>query len=294
MAETAVTSNLGWDNFFSTTTTGALTATTTTIPLATPPTSTEGFLVLDPGGANEIIFYNSVSGNNVIVPTTDDRGRGDSTAQPHSSGITVKMNTVGQMFEALQAGTALATSAITTAKIANDAVTATKVDWATTGADGGIWWEELGRTTLGGAGDTISITTIAARKYLRIYFWGIASGSIRGVFRFNNDSGNNYAYRTSTNGAADVTANTQSAISTIGTGAFDVLVVLDVINVSAKEKYASGFYVNTTTGVGNPPGRVEIVGKWVNTSAQITRVDVVNDQAGDFASGSEVLVLGHD
>jgi len=107
VAETAVTSNLGWDNFFSTTTTGALTATTTTIPLATPPTPTEGFLVLDPGGANEIIFYNSVSGNNVIVPTTDDRGRGDSTAQSHSSGITVKMNTVGMMFEALQSGLGL-------------------------------------------------------------------------------------------------------------------------------------------------------------------------------------------
>lgn len=126
MAETAVTSNLGWDNFFSTTTTGALTATTTTIPLATPPTPTEGFLVLDPGGANEIIFYNSVSGNNVIVPSTDDRGRGDSTAQAHSSGITVKMNTVGMMFEALQSGLALTASAITTAKIANAAVTPAK------------------------------------------------------------------------------------------------------------------------------------------------------------------------
>lgn len=132
MAETAVTSNLGWDNFFSTTTTGALTATTTTIPLATPPTPTEGFLVLDPGGANEIIFYNSVSGNNVIVPSTDDRGRGDSTAQAHSSGITVKMNTVGMMFEALQSGLALTDSAITTNKIANNAVTSAKLKAAQT------------------------------------------------------------------------------------------------------------------------------------------------------------------
>lgn len=127
MAETAVTSNLGWDNFFSTTTTGALTATTTTIPLATPPTPTEGFLILDPGVANEIIFYNSVSGNSVIVPTTDDRGRGDSTAQAHSSGITVKMNTVGMMFEALQSGLALTDSAIATAKLANNAVTSAKL-----------------------------------------------------------------------------------------------------------------------------------------------------------------------
>lgn len=126
MSETAVTSNLGWDNFFSTTTTGALTATTTTIPLATPPTPTEGFLVLDPGGANEIIFYNSVSGNNVIVPTTDDRGRGDTTAQAHSSGITVKMNTVGMMFEALQSGLGLsATFTAPAGTISSEALNAT-------------------------------------------------------------------------------------------------------------------------------------------------------------------------
>jgi hypothetical protein len=134
LAETAVTSNLGWDNFFSTTTTGALTATTTTIPLATPPTPTEGFLVLDPGGANEIIFYNSVSGNNVIVPTTDDRGRGDSTAQSHSSGITVKMNTVGMMFEALQSGLGLSATFNLPAGVVKNADLATS-----TGELGAAW-----------------------------------------------------------------------------------------------------------------------------------------------------------
>lgn len=162
MAETAVTSNLGWDNFFSTTTTGALTATTTTIPLATPPTPTEGFLVLDPGGANEIIFYNSVSGNNVIVPSTDDRGRGDSTAQAHSSGITVKMNTVGMMFEALQSGLALTASAITTNKIANNAVTSAKLKAAQTDSTPGTL-PDIGTGYSTGA--TLSVT---AGTYLLI------------------------------------------------------------------------------------------------------------------------------
>lgn len=164
------------------------------------------------------------------------------------------------------------------------------------GATGGAidWWEELGRTTLSGAGDTISVTPVAARKHLRIIISGLQSGSIRPLVRFNNDSGNNYAYRTSTNGGADATANTQSAISTIGTGAVDVLVVLDVVNIASKEKYVSGTYINSATGAGNAPSRIEIVGKWVNTSDQITRVDIVNDQAGDFAIGSEVVVLGHD
>lgn len=143
MAETAVTSNLGWDNFFSTTTTGALTATTTTIPLATPPTPTEGFLVLDPGGANEIIFYNSVSGNSVIVPTTDDRGRGDSTAQAHSSGITVKMNTVGMMFEALQSGLGLSTTFELPAGVVKNA------DLATSAGELGAAWQSWTPTLSG-------------------------------------------------------------------------------------------------------------------------------------------------
>ena len=57
-----------------------------------------------------------------------------------------------------------------------------------------VWWEELGRTTLSVAGDTITINPIAARKYLKIIFHIFSTGgTIAGTLRFNNDSGTNYA-----------------------------------------------------------------------------------------------------
>lgn len=49
-----------------------------------------------------------------------------------------------------------------------------------------------------------------------------------------------------------------------------------------------------SSGAGNAPNKREAAGKWHNTSNQITRVDVINITTGDFAAGSEVIVLGHD
>lgn len=241
MAETAVTSNLGWDNFFSTTTTGALTATTTTIPLATPPTPTEGFLVLDPGGANEIIFYNSVSGNNVIVPSTDDRGRGDSTAQSHSSGITVKMNTVGMMFEALQSGLALTASAITTAKIANAAVTVAK-------RAGGFYIGQISAATFSSTGNK-SVTGVGfTPKFVMFFVMPSAAtsastnayGAMTTTVQFNTWA--------SSNSAGNTSARNNSTTACVGWGTSSA----SSYNMSASyvSMDADGFTINVGTADG--------------------------------------------
>jgi hypothetical protein len=186
--------------------------------------------------------------------------------------------------------------AVTTAKIAVDAVTAPKIDWAATGAGGGIWWEEIGRTTLGVAGDTISVTPIAARKYLRILISIIPTGgNTTQQIRFNNDSSGNYAIRVSTDYAAATTATAQTSILPRGADTVPSFLVLDVINIETQEKEVI-VTVNSqgTAGAGNLPSSTTAFAKWVNTGQQITRVDVVNGGTGDYAIGSEVIVLGHN
>lgn len=121
MAQSEPTTALGWQDFFTTTLDGSITDTDTTISLASAPTPTEGFLVIEPDSTTnrEIIMYTSVSGNDVVCGSVDDRGIGGTTARAHSSGVIVKMNTVSDMFEALQSGKGLADAAIVPAKWTN-------------------------------------------------------------------------------------------------------------------------------------------------------------------------------
>lgn len=215
--------------------------------------------------------------------------------------ITVSTQWAKRLVEGLlvshtQFGT-LKNNIIGTANIADDAITATKIDWSSTGPNAGIWWEELGRTTLSSSGDTITVDNIPARNYLTIIFRAEdTDGTIGGSIRFNNDSGTNYAERYSVSNAADTTATSQtSALFRGGTGAYPQHVVGTVRNLAAEEKVQYWWGVNPNTdGAGNIPNRVEGVMKWANKVNQINRVDVINNGAGDFAIGSEVIVLGHD
>jgi hypothetical protein len=159
-----------------------------------------------------------------------------------------------------------------------------------------VWWEELGRTTLGGAGDTITVNPIGARKYLRIIISVLPSGAITANIRFNNDSANNYAYISTTNGSAGVSVtSTDRIVADADAGGGSKFVYMDVVNISATPKLASAVVSSeNASGAATAPNVRTIAGKWHNTSAQITRVDCVNTAGGDFAIGSELIVLGHD
>lgn len=181
--------------------------------------------------------------------------------------------------------------------IATGAITATKIDWASTGANAGIWWEELGRTTLGSAGDTISVASLPTRKYIRVQFSALPSGVIQPQIRFNNDSGNNYNYRYLLNYASASGAVSQSSITVDpGSTASETNGEIVIVNIAAQEKLVTAHVIGQgTAGAANQATSIEVTGKWANTAAAISRIDLVNiGGAGDFATGSAVIVLGHN
>ncbi len=165
--------------------------------------------------------------------------------------------------------------------------------------DDGIWWEKLGATTLGSPAASMSLTGLTAKKYLRVVIYNTANGgTVRQALRFNNDSGNNYAFRGNDNGGGDGTSTTTNSIllSTGAANANNNLTIMEIMNNTADEKQLWGNSIGeNTAGAANAPVRREFAGKWVNTSAQITRIDVINASGtGNFGADSTMVVYGHD
>lgn len=203
-----------------------------------------------------------------------------------------KWNQLGTNDAGFKDGTNIDSSAITTAKLADAGVTAIKM-----GSDTFVW-EKLADVTAGGTVTSISSGTITARKFLMIIAVITPTGGTLNVgFRFNNDSGANYAERGSVNGAADAAAGSLNQVnSKTAVDALRQFTTMRFQNESSSAKLGIGESVmEGTSGAANAPERKLGVYKWHNTSAQITRVDAVDTGGtGDIASGSRLIVLGHD
>lgn len=160
----------------------------------------------------------------------------------------------------------------------------------------GIWWEEIGRTTLGSTSDTITVSSLPNRKYLTVYIHLFNSGAIDPALTFNGDTGNNYALRVSNNGGADSTSVSRANWTfMVAGGSFPVEAIVSITNISVLEKIGLiHAWEQNTAGAGNAPGRTERIGKWANTAAAISSITLINNGAGDFQAGSEVVVLGHN
>ena len=67
------------------------------------------------------------------------------------------------------------------------------------------------------------------------------------------------------------------------------------VGISSEEKLIINFTVGQdTAGTGTAPSRREHVAKWVNTSDTINRIDLNNDQSGDYAVGTNMSALGSE
>ena len=142
--------------------------------------------------------------------------------------------------------------------------------------------------------NVITVSDLAAKKHLMIQ--AKIKGGNGNTFTFNNDTGNNYTHRYSNNGGSDGTQTSRANLWSYYDGSDTTkFTTLYVLNEASKEKLVITHNVSAVgTGAGTAPTRTETVGKWTNTSNQITRVDVGTFTTDGIEEGSEVTVYGTD
>lgn len=155
-------------------------------------------------------------------------------------------------------------------------------------------WSKNGTpSTLSGTSDTITISDLIAKKFGVILLHYISSGTCNSQMRFNGDSTNEYSNRQSDDNAADGTQTSTTGLTDAGTPVADYFSVNYLCDISGEEKLIIQFQIDpTATGAGTAPSRREQVSKHVPSESTITSVSVVNDGAGDFAVGSNLIIIG--
>ena len=153
-------------------------------------------------------------------------------------------------------------------------------------------WGKAGSTTLSSASATIDVSSLSNNKCLMALTHKISGGDSVVRYRLNSDTGSNYARRYSENGGADGTSTSTFIASGYNKDGFGVAYI---VNISSEEKLLIYHDVDSNTaGAGYAPRRVEEVAKWVNTSEVIDEINIINGGADNFATDSNLTVLGSD
>ena len=159
------------------------------------------------------------------------------------------------------------------------------------------FWEELADITTNSAG-ALSSGTFTAKKYLWVqaYTTGSTNSSPDGYIEFNADSDTNYCHRRSHNGGGQTVGTVDgTGIRIDGTGGTTPKFHNFFIkNVAGDEKLViANSTTQNTASATNAPSRTDSVGKWVNTSDQITRIDIIDQYSTPaWGAGSFIKVWG--
>ena len=155
-----------------------------------------------------------------------------------------------------------------------------------------VWWEELGRLS-NSAQTSITVSSLPARKYLKIMFLFNPSTGATLSMRFNGDSGNNYAYAfVNPYGGSFSPATSASSANLLAltdSGAQNLIGDFNVVNISNRQKGVQG---NIGGGTSAGAGGRMCIGAWNNTAAQISSV-VFSISSGNLGA-AELIVLGHN
>ena len=158
------------------------------------------------------------------------------------------------------------------------------------------FWEELADISLTSTNTSLDSGTFTAKKYLWVQMYQKGMVGNNTLYNFNSDTGSNYARRWDIDGGTEFTTGSTTGLmchNAVGTQT-DNFFNMFIVNNSANEKLVISSSVYTiSTGSSSPPSREEHVGKWDNTSSQITSIQF--DHGGsNFGIGSAIKVWGSD
>ena len=158
------------------------------------------------------------------------------------------------------------------------------------------FWEELADISLTSTNTSLDSGTFTAKKYLWVQMYQKGMTGNNTLYNFNSDTGSSYARRWRIDGGTEWTTPSTTGLmchNAVGTQT-DNFFNMFIVNNSANEKLVISSSVYTiSTGAGSPPSREEHVGKWDNTSSQITSIQF--DHGGsNFGIGSSIKVWGSD
>ena len=158
-------------------------------------------------------------------------------------------------------------------------------------------WGKAGSTTLSSAGDDVDITSLSESKSKMIISQMINSGACQNKMTFNDTGSGKYASRNEYNDDADSTQINQNFIphwDGNDNASNPQFVVSFLCDVDGEAKIGMYFGMDRgTAGAGNTIRSRNMVYKYINT-AKITRMDLNNQGAGSYNTGSNLTVLGSD
>ena len=171
--------------------------------------------------------------------------------------------------------------------------------WDPTDTHTDNFWEELASVEYDASTpDELDTGTITAKKYLWVQAYVNTTGSQDNqAFRFNGNTGNNYCWRDSRDGAADVLSSPVAynyLRTCVGDDNNNFVNAFILNNSGADKLIMSSAVKQSTAGTGAAPESNETVGKFTVQAGQITSVNLKQHGGGDMLAGSILKVWGHD
>jgi hypothetical protein len=157
-------------------------------------------------------------------------------------------------------------------------------------------WGKAGSTTLTSAGDDVDITSLAESTNRMIMSHMINSGACQNKVTFNDTGSSKYATRNEYNDDADSTQINQNFIphwDGNDNASNDQFVVSFLSDIDGEEKLGLYWGIDRGTAGANTIRSRNMVYKYINTP-KITSLDLNNQGAGSYDTGSNITALGSD